>query len=153
MIAELERYHGVVIRQLLVVAGRPLRIAAVSTGGRVDAFQVEEGAFQVKHSSKRLSPWQFTYMADNLRELAQLEKSCSSVWVLLVCGQDGVVGLSLEELRTIIRTNELGDASIRVKRGKSSMYRVSGAAGELNRAKPKGVDGFLADISSVSKNE
>lgn len=151
MIADLDRYQGAVIRQLLVVSAKALHLGAVSTSGRVDAFFVEQGAFQVKHSSKRLSPWQFTYMEENLQELAQLEASYSPVWVLLVCGQDGIVGLSLEELRTVIRTNEQGDASIRVKRGKNSMYRVSGASGELSRAKPKGVDEFISKVLRLSE--
>ena len=146
MIAELDRYHGVVLRQILLACGRRVRVGVVDLSGRVDAFCIERAAFQVKHSSKRLSPWQFTYMPENLAELDELRRAFDPVWVFLVCGQDGVVGLSLEELTSIAQVGEGGAAWIRVSRSRNSMYRVGGALGELSRAKPRGVHSFLGEV-------
>lgn len=144
MIAELDRYHGVVLRQILVTLGRSVRVGVADLTGRVDVFHVEDAAFQVKHSTKRLSPWQFTYAAENLVELRELQHSFDPVWVFLVCGQDGVVGLSLSELVSIAQGGEGGAAWVRVSRSRNSMYRVSGALGDLSRAKPRGVHDFVA---------
>ena len=146
MIAELDRYHGIVLRQILVAYGQRARIGVVDLSGRVDTFCIEKAAFQVKHSSKRLSPWQFTYTPETLAELEGLRRTFDPVWVFLVCGQDGIVGLSLEEITSIMQVGRGGAAWVRVSRSRNSMYRVGGALGELPLAKPRGVQVFLAEV-------
>ncbi len=147
MIPELDRYQGVVFRQLLLGHGGVLRLAVADLAGRVDTFSLDGAAFQVKHSSKRLSPWQFTYFPENLAELARLQTSYQPVWVFLVCGIDGVLGLSWQELTSIVDPAASLASSIRVSRSRKAMYRVSGPLGILPRAKSRGVDGFLAVLA------
>lgn len=149
MIPELDRYHGVVLRQLLVAHARRVSLGVADVSGRVDTFCFDGAAFQVKHSSKRLSPWQFTYMPENLAELTGLTQTHDPVWVFLVCGQDGVVGLSLQELASIAQLGDGGAAWVRVSRNRKSMYRVSGVLGDLPRAKPRGVQAFLAEVGGL----
>jgi hypothetical protein len=146
VIAELDRYHGIVLRQILIAHGHPVRVGVVESTGRVDVFRIEQAAFLIKHSSKRLSPWQFTYTEENLAELTELRRTYASVWVFLVCGQDGVVGLSLSELNSIVQVGEARAAWVRISRSRRSMYRVGGAVGELPRAKSRGVQAFLAEV-------
>jgi hypothetical protein len=150
MIPEVDRYQGVVFRQILLARGMPMRIGVADLAGRVDAFSLEGAAFQIKHSSKRLSPWQFTYLPENLEELRQLSISFSPVWVFLVCGVDGIVGLSLDELNSIAQIGEGGAAWVRVSRSRNSMYHVSGVLRELPRAKARGVEPFVADVFKSS---
>ncbi len=121
-------------------------IGVRDTEGRVDSFFFDAAAFQIKHSTKRLSPWQFTYMPDNVAELAELQQHFRPVWVFLVCGLDGVVGLSLDELKSIMQGGETGAAWVRVSRSRNEMYRVSGAGGELPHAISRGVQRFLAAL-------
>jgi hypothetical protein len=128
-----------------------VRVGVADLSGRVDAFCIEGAAFQVKHSSKRLSPWQFTYMPENLTELDELRRTFDPVWVFLVCGDDGIVGVSLSDLTSIVRIGDGGAAWIRVTRNRNSMYRVGGALGELPRAKPRGVQEFLAEVFDLSR--
>lgn len=148
MIAELDRYHGVVLRQLLLAHPGRVSLGLADLTGRKDSFCLDQGAFQIKHSSKRLSPWQFTYAAENFAELAELRRSFEPVWVFLVCGQDGVVGLSVDELDSIVQPGDGGAAWVRVSRSRRSMYRVSGASGELLQAKAMGVQGFITHLAS-----
>lgn len=150
MIAEFERYHGVVLRQLLVAHGHRLSLGVANLSGRVDAFCIEGAAFQIKHSAKRLSPWRFTYMAENLEELDKLRRLYEPVWAILVCGEDGVVGISLDELKSIVELDQGGAAWVRVSRDRNSMYRVGGSLGNLPRAKPQGLDPFLAEAVKLS---
>jgi hypothetical protein len=151
MISELDRYHGVVLRQLLVTHGRQLRMGVADIAGRVDAFSLEGAAFQIKHSTKRLSPWQFTYAPENLGELTDLCVNYRPVWTFFVCGVDGVVGLSFEEVMSIVTIGPGGAGSLRISRDRKSMYRVSGSGGELARAKPRGVQTFLAAVLANDK--
>lgn len=143
MISEVERYQGIVLRQLLVACGRAVRLGVVAGAGRVDAYSFQNAAFQVKHSSKRLSPWQFTYLPENLAELDRLCGQFSPVWVMLVCGLDGVVGLSYDELLSVIGDRRPGGVAVRVSRSRRALYRVRGPLGFLARAKAKGVESFL----------
>jgi hypothetical protein len=140
----------VVLRQLLVAHGHRVSIGIANVSGRVDAFCIENAAFQIKHSSKRLSPWRFTYMPENLAELAELRQVFDPVWSMLVCGVDGVVALSLNELSSIVQVGEGRTAWVRVSRSRNAMYRVGGALGELSRAKPRGVQEFLGEVFALS---
>lgn len=146
MISELDRFHGIVLRQIVVAHGDSLRFGVIETSGRIDAYLMEGAAFLVKHSSKRLPPWPFTFLGENLHQLSDLKRSFPCVWIFFVCGGDGVVGLSLPELLTISCPGKAGSAWVRVRRNRNSMYRVGGALGELSRAKPRGVEGFLSAV-------
>jgi hypothetical protein len=146
MISETEKYQGIVLRQLLAIQSRPLRIGNADLQGRLDAFCVEDAAFQIKFSSKRLSPWRFTYLRENIDELTGLSRSFNPVWLFLVCGSDGVVGLSMQEFLSIIEIGDGGAAWLRVNRSRNSMYRVGGALGDLPSAKPRGLQPFLTEV-------
>ena len=146
MISELDRYHGVVLRQIVVAHGGRVSLGLADLTGRKDSFSIDGGAFQIKHCKNRLSPWQFTYQPENFSELAELRASFEPVWAFLVCGEDGVVGLSVDELTSITQPGDGGQAWVRVSRSRNSMYRVSGASCELPRPKARGVQGFIADL-------
>lgn len=143
MINEAERYHGVVLRQLIVKAGRPVQIGVANQTGRVDCFSIERAAFQIKYSTKRLSPWQFSFNADQLFEIASLARNYKSVWMILVCGVDGIVALKTQEFLLVTEARPGGICSIRISRSRNSMYRVSGNARELPFAKPHGIDELI----------
>lgn len=151
MIPELERYQGVVLRQLVTACPEGVRLRSVNEAGRADAFAVGGAAFLVKHSGKRMSPWRFTYQEENVAELVSLSETFAPVWVMLVCGVDGVVALSSVEILELMGS-ELGAASwIRVSRGRNEMYRVGGPLAELQRAKPRGVEQFIAAARAAGK--
>ena len=145
MISETDRYHGVVLKQILVRAGRPVQVGVADDSGRVDSFSLEKTAFQIKYSTKRLSPWNFSFTTDQLFEIAGLARKYGSVWMLLVCGVDGVVSLRAKEFLSITESRPGGVCSIRVTRSRNSMYRVSGNARELPFAKPRGVDELVEE--------
>jgi hypothetical protein len=147
MITDLERYQGVVLRQLIVKAGRQITMAVADSSGRVDSFSIEQTALQIKYSTKRLSPWSFSVTADQLFEIAGLARNFQSVWLILVCGVDGIVALRTREFLSITEPRPGGVCSIRVSRNRNSMYRVSGNARELPFAKPRGVDELVAELT------
>jgi len=147
MISEAEQYHGIVLRQLILGAGRPLSIALVDSQGRRDCFRVDGGAFQVKYSTRRLSPWQFSFTVDQLHEIATLARSYRPVWLMLVCGIDGVVALSSHEFIQLVEGRPGGVLTIRVSRKRNEMYRVSGNTEDSTFTKSRGVGDFLSDLA------
>lgn len=147
MTAEYERYHGLVIRELVVRAGRRLAIEVWDDDGRVNSFCVNRRVgIHIKHCSKRLAPWGFTFNADSIREISQHIKQHKRFWLALVCGYDGILCLSSHEFLSLIESGRGTTPFIRVDRDRNTMYRVFGNAGKLNQAKPRGVAAILDDV-------
>jgi hypothetical protein len=151
MIGESERYQGAALRQIIVSAGRPVSIGSADTSGRIDSFSIERTAFQIKYSTKRLSPWNFSFTADQLFEISALARTFDAVWMVLVCGVDGVVSLRAREFLAITEPRPGGICAIRVYRSKNTMYRISGNARELATAKARGVDEMVSEAVGQPK--
>lgn len=140
MIGEFERYHGAAIRELIVGSGRPLKIEAYDDMGRVNTYRINDTVgVHIKHSAKRLPPWQFTYLDDNLAEIQRVAEQCRKVWLIHVCGQDGIVALSFGEFRSINPAGVETTSFVRVDRDRNTMYRVNGTGGKLARPKRRGL--------------
>jgi len=140
MIGEFERYHGVALRELIVGANRPIKIETCDDVGRINSFRIDGAlGIHLKHSSKRLPPWQFTYLDENLLEIDRLAERCSSVWLIHVCGQDGSVALSLSEFWSVNPRHVETTSFVRVDRDRNTMYRVNGTGGKLSHPKRRGL--------------
>lgn len=148
MIHEFEKYHGVALRQLLVEAGSPgLSVRVQDSHGRVNSFVIDDRiGLHIKHSAKRLSPWQFTFLEENCAELIELFECVPEAWIALVCGPDGVVCLTYQEFLMVNPAGCETTAFIRVDREKRSMYRVRGTDGVLAAAKPRGFARVLSRL-------
>jgi len=140
MIGEFERYHGAAIRELIVGAKRPVKIETYDDMGRVNTYRIDDTVgVHIKHSSKRLPPWQFTYLDENLGEIERLAARCDSVWLIHVCGQDGAVALSLSEFWSVNPRGGETTSFVRVDRDRNTMYRINGTGGKLSRPKRRGL--------------
>lgn len=152
MITEYERYHGTVIRELVVRSPRPLIVGKHVQAGRVNSFSLNgQMAIHIKHSAKRLPPWQFTITSDNQFEIDDLIQHYSSFWLALVCGLDGIITLSAQEFQAVTAAQSDVTRFIRVDRDRNTMYRVYGNAGKLQTAKPRGVKALLSDAALFEK--
>jgi hypothetical protein len=147
--SDYERYHGVVLRELIVKAEAPLLIETRDDTGRVNSFRLNgRTGIHIKHSSKRLAPWQFTFNEDNWREVQILCEECLSAWVVFVCGLDGIVCLSVAELEKVTEAEAASTRFIRVNRDRATMYRIFGNDGKLDSPKARGVAPVLLDAFS-----
>jgi hypothetical protein len=150
MISDFERYHGAALRDLIVCAGRPIEIAVCDDAGRVNSYLLDHRvALHIKHSSKRVPPWSFTFNDENIREIERLCYPNVSRWLALVCGQDGVLALSFDEFRTINPAWARATSFVRVDRDKRTMYRVFGTNGRLPAAKARGFMPLIADLNKA----
>jgi hypothetical protein len=148
MTPEYERYHGVVVRELVVQAGAAIQIEARDDAGRINSFCINgKTAIHIKHCSKRLPPWLFSFGDDNVAEIDRLRAIVPSMWLALVCGNDGIVAISYAEFRKITDNLEEATRFIRIDRDRKTMYRVYGNAGRLTAAKPRGVAAVISDAA------
>ena len=142
MISEYENYHGVVLRSIIVESPSEISIDKFDQFGRLDAFILNYATgVYIKYSSKRLSPWAFSFTLEQMHELEKLTlRTQGSAWIAFVCGQDGVACIEVGEFASVTEANAGGVASLRITRQRNALYRVSGNSGTLGRAIPKGVD-------------
>ncbi|WP_146041877.1 hypothetical protein [Azospirillum argentinense] len=149
MIPDYERYHGVVIREIIVKAPSLLQIGAIGGSGRVSSFCINgKTAVHIKHCAKRLAPWRFTFTDDNRLEIGRLQSRFESVWLAFVCGVDGIVSLSISEFHDVTENRMNSARFIRIDRDRNTMYRVFGNAGKLGMAKRRGVSEIVSDAIS-----
>lgn len=148
MTPEYERYHGIVVRELVVQSGVAIQIEAKDDAGRVNSFCINnKTSIHIKHCSKRLSPWLFSFGDENVAEIDRLQAQMPSMWLVLVCGIDGIVSISYAEFRKITDNLEGATRFIRIDRDRKTMYRVYGNAGKLTVAKPRGIAAVVFDAA------
>ncbi len=140
MFDDYELYHGVVLREIVVRNDSSVRIAPFRSSGRVAAFVLNDaiGLF-LKHSSKRLSPWQFTFQSDQLECLRELERNCVQTFTVFVCGRDGMLTMAFDDLHELLNLEESKQAWVRIERKPRSMYTVRGNEREHSRKIAKGI--------------
>ena len=148
MIHEFEKYHGVALRQLVVEAGNlGLFLRVEESRGRVNSYVVnDQVGLHIKHSSKRMPPWQFTFDNENCEELASLREHAAQIWIVLVCGPDGVVGLTYDEFLSVNPEGCEATAFVRIDGDKRGMYRVRGRECALSGEKPRGIARIMNQI-------
>jgi len=110
----------------------PATVVPFIKGGRISAFVVNSrfGVF-VKHSSKRMSPWRFTFNLDQVSDLLDLEAKYFDSFVVFVCGTDGLVTLDVAALHQIVTFDDVENAWITIERRPRTQYGVRGNRAEL----------------------
>jgi hypothetical protein len=144
MIADYKFYHGAVLAELVNLKAGVLAIDELKEDGRLSSYILDGRiGLQIKHSTNRLHPWQFTFTKANLVQLLTLQQNYQAVFIVLVCHTDGMLTLTLEETTEILPTEESKQAWIRVDRKKSEWYSVNGGAAELVGKRPQGVQKII----------
>jgi hypothetical protein len=136
---EYEFYQGLVLRQLIVGSETSLILRPFLREGRINAFAIN-GRFGVfiKHSAKRMSPWRFTFNIEQAADLLDLEIKLPHSFTVFVCGDDGLVTLSIANLHEIVSFQESEHAWVRIDRKPRSQYSVSGNRAGLPHKVPTG---------------
>ncbi|MEQ1755167.1 MAG: hypothetical protein ABL973_13660 [Micropepsaceae bacterium] len=148
MIADYKFYHGAVLAELVSLHTRPLTIDELIEDGRLSSYVLDgRVGLQIKHSTSRLHPWQFTFTKANLVQLLVLQEQYSPVFVIFVCHTDGMVTVSLDEVTGMLATSESDQAWIRVDRRKNEWYSLNGGAAELSGKRPQGVGKIIQALS------
>jgi hypothetical protein len=119
-----EFYEGAALYQLL-------RTNAVERVSYAHPFFIlnDKTAILLKYSTRKDSPWNFTFTELELSEF-EYENKPFNYFAGLICGSDGVVALSLTQLTQLA---EPGDKSFRVGcyRKHDHQYEVRGPLGAL----------------------
>lgn len=92
----------------------------------------KKSCIYLKHSTKRISPWQFTFLPEHLSEIADMQGNTKALFVVLICNDDGICCLDYREVAQLVLVGNMSQTkSIRVSRSVHEKYAVSGTDGKL----------------------
>lgn len=131
MISDTARYHGSFLALLLDKVEGPLSIEKLRRAGIGHYLINRRIPIAIKMSSKRKGPWTFNFTRAHQKTHEKLFEEHGELFVCLVCGRDGIAGLSMQEMRTVLDDNFEEQESISVRRRLKTMYQVVGRDGEL----------------------
>lgn len=130
MLKEFEFYHGVVLSRL-VHGDVPVQIHTFPTDSNASYVLNGSVGLYIKHSTKRMTPWRFSFQKKHQNEIQQMRDKFDYVFLILVCGDDGVVTLSYDELKKILDEQHDEVEWISVSRRPREKYAVTGSDGKL----------------------
>ncbi len=130
MIKEFEFYHGAVFTSLIHNSRGEISIRSFGTKGNASYIVDEAIGLYIKHSSKRMSPWHFYFTSGHQKEILQMKSKFSKIFLILVCGDDGVVTLKYEEIKDVF--NKGKEEWISAKRSPRKEYSIKARAGILS---------------------
>src|SRR3989338_7199707 len=156
MIKEFEFYNGAVLTKLLHESGHGVIIEPFSSPSNASYVLNKNIGLFIKHSTKRMSPWRFSFAKEHQDEILEIKNKIGDVFLLLVCGEDGILALSFEELKEILNDVHNPVEWISVSRSKNTEYTVKGSDGPLGhkiskKDFPRKI--FEAKVSQNSTNQ
>ena len=127
---EVEFYHGCVFSRLAQLdAGISIkRLKDFSQG-----FYILSGKLPVyiKHTTKKLSPWRFSFHKTHQDELQSLKSKHGFALIVFVCGHDGICCLEFDRFKNILDYVHEDVEWVAIRRKRGEKYAVSGKDGEL----------------------
>src|ERR1700730_737383 len=144
MLDEYEFYQGAVLRQLVGSSNLSISFRPFMRAGRIAAFVVNGliGLY-VKHSSKRMPPWRFSFTIEQASDLLDLEAKLPDSFVVFVCETGGLVAMSFSDLHKIVDFQQTDNAWVSISRPPRSQYAISGNKAELDRKVARGIGAVL----------
>lgn len=152
MIKEFEFYHGAVLANLLHDSGQSMTIEPFPSVSNASYVINKNIGIFIKHSTKRMSPWRFSFLKEHQDEILNMKNRLGEVFLLLVCGEDGIVPLSFDELKLILNETHEPIEWISVARNKNTEYTVKGSDGSLgHKVSKKDFPRKLFDTPTISQ--
>lgn len=162
-INKFEPFHGVVLHRL-INADEKLELI-IKPGFSYHSYLVNESKFSgredktiglfIKHASKPRSPWRYTMLKNDQDELKALQTLCDSVFLLLVCGMNGVACLNYSHIKEILDSEYEDQEWISVSTRLHAEYQIKGNDGNLMRKIPRNFfpNAVISLIKKISSKE
>lgn len=133
MISETASSHGSFFFELFEQLDRPVSVGRLPDFGT--GCYLIEGRIPVylKMSSKRKGPWAFTFSRVHQVSQEKLHNEYGECFTCLICGKDGIVGLSMSEFRQVLDGYFEEQENVSVRRRLKTMYHVKGRDGVLEK--------------------
>lgn len=131
MLKEFEFFHGAVFANLLHASNEKITLKPYPTPSNSSYIINENVGIYIKHSSKRMSPWRYSFKKEHQDEIRKMKEELGEVYVVLVCNDDGLVALNFSEFKAILNDVHEEVEWVSVTRNRREMYLVKGSDGKL----------------------
>jgi hypothetical protein len=131
MISEFKRYHGSAIAELLDDAEEPISISRYDLNNNAVYILNSKIALFIKHSTKRIAPWRFSFAPEHLLVYFELQEKYQHIFVVLVCGNDSVAVINANQFSKLIDVHSLENSWISVTTSHNTSMQVEGSFGAL----------------------
>lgn len=131
MLKEFEFFHGVIFARILHQAKALVCIKSYPTPCNASYVVNDDIGIYVKYSSKRMSPWRFSFQKEHQDEILEMKDKLKKVFIIFVCNDDGIVCLSFDELKEVLDTEHCITEWVSIARGPREKYEVKGHDGKL----------------------
>ena len=98
MISDIARFHDSFFILLFERFGEPVSIERISEIGAGYYLLAGRVPIYLKFSTKRKGPWIFNFSRSHQEAQKQLFHTYGECFTCLICGKDGIVGLSMTDL-------------------------------------------------------
>lgn len=130
MSGEFELYHGAALCR--IVHDERTRSIRLLNKNRNSIYLVNDRiGIYVKYSTKRLTPWLFTFNPAHVAELLDLGNKTDKVYLVLVCRDDGIACLGFNEVQMVVDASLDRPQGISISRKPREKYKISGPKGEI----------------------
>jgi len=127
MLNQSDFFHGVLLTKLL-----DYQELNIKNHPYFSAYIINNRVYYIKYSKKRISPWSFSFSETHVSELIDLKRQYETVYIVLICNEDGICCLNFEEFKTVIAVeNPNYPKWIKATRQKREKYAVTGSDGRL----------------------
>jgi len=137
MISEFKQYHGSVFAELIDESTVPIKLFRPDLSNNAIYILNDHIGLYLKHSTKRISPWRFTFHPSHLSELWELRSTTDHLFVVLVCGRSALAVVDATEIELLLPATSSESCWISVQTGHNTMLEVEGSLGSLKRKLPK----------------
>ena len=129
-IDKFEFYHGAALSKLFV-PDRKVTINSCPTTSKCAYTLNDSIALYIKYSQGRMTNWNFNFKKIHQEEIKEIYDLHKQLFLLLICGSDGIVCLSYNELKKVLDEHFDENESINVKRWRKQQYGIKGTNGKL----------------------
>lgn len=121
---EFEFYHGVALCKMIHNASHATIKLYSENSNSSYVLNNNIGIF-IKYSTKRMSPWQFTFTRRHIDELFEMMQNLKSVFLVLICKDSGVVCLDPKQFKALLNNDLNKTQSLLIARKPREKFRVS----------------------------
>ena len=133
MINEFKSYHGSAFAELIDESLVPIKLFRPNLLNNSYYVLDENIAFYVKHSTKRLTPWRFTFHTDHVQELANILEKHEFCFLILICGRDSIAVIEKSEILKLLPISSPSLSWVSVQTSHNTSLTIEGSAGSLKR--------------------
>ena len=133
MINEFKSYHGSAFADLIDESLVPIKLFRPNLLNNAYYILDTDIALYVKHSTKRLTPWRFTFHTDHVLELSQILQKHETCFLVLVCGRDSIAVIEKDEILKLLPIDSPALSWVSVQTSHNTSLTIEGSSGSLKR--------------------